>query len=275
MKDSTATQPEGQAETYVDELGRKAGTVYTDWLGHRRVVTAPKFYSDDGKLVVTGHEAIAVWVAHVGEVQEHNRQALASLKPHELGRLETWLRTRTHTTPSVRPLSRPSTGRAPREARNARQRGSRRGARSTSSSSDDPGPDPEPPERRLCQNARCAADISHLHSLREFCDNACKQAAYRDRLTHEHLDELVGTVAAVSCRCAPKGMLVVGGVCFACGRPRGLVTRAWLDDEGVPARSFVATPARADTWRTRPDRKLSAKLRHTRGRWDEPEAVAA
>ena len=231
---STRSGKQDQPETYVDELGRKAGTVYVDTLGHRRVVTAPEHYDDAGNLVATGHEAIAAWVAHGDEVQEQNRQALAPLKPHELARLETWLRTRTRATPPVRPSSRPSTGRAPREASNARHRGSRRGERSTSSSSDDPGPDPEPPARRLCGNQRCQADISHLHTLAEFCDNrgACKQQAYRDRLTAQHLDEVAGTPAVgVSCRCAPAGHIVIGGVCFHCGRPRGTVTRGWLGDD--------------------------------------------
>jgi hypothetical protein len=40
---------------------------------------------------------------------------------------------------------RPSIGRAPRPATNARRRGSRRGHRASSSSPDDPDPEPEPP----------------------------------------------------------------------------------------------------------------------------------
>jgi hypothetical protein len=145
------------------------------------------------------------------------------------------------TSRSVHATPRESSGRT-----NGRVRGSRRGTRSTSSSSDDPGPDPEPPERRLCQNKRCGDDISHLHTLREFCDDACKQQAYRDRLIVEHLDELVGTFAAdrLSCRCVPKRHLVIGGVCFTCGRPRGEITRDWLDDD-MRARSFVSSRAPA------------------------------
>ena len=202
-------------------------------------------YDSDGKLVSTGHAAVAAWMAQAAEAQEHNRRVLAPLEPHELARLEMWLRTRTRATPPMRPRSRTSSGRAPREATNARQRGSRRGERSTSSSSDDPGPDPEPPERRLCENKRCEADITHRPALARYCDDACQQEAYRDRLTHEHLDELNGTVAVgISCKCAPKGHLVIGGMCFSCGHPRGVVTRGWLDDN-MRARSFVSSRAPA------------------------------
>jgi hypothetical protein len=84
---------------------------------------------------------LAAWV---DKMQQHNRQALAQLRPDELARFETWLRTRTSTTPPVRPPSRPVNGRAPRPAANARRRGSRRGQRAASSSSDDPDGEPEP-----------------------------------------------------------------------------------------------------------------------------------
>ena len=99
-----------------------------------------EIYDDDGNLVATGAEATAAWLAHVDKVQEHNRQALAQLRPHELARLDTWLRTRTHTAPPVRPQSRPSNGRAPREARNNRVRGSKRSSvRRSSERSGDSG----------------------------------------------------------------------------------------------------------------------------------------
>lgn len=227
--------------------------------------TAPARTSDPGLV-----ESEAEFAAHLERVNEQNRRALARLKPHELARLKTWLRTRTHDAPPVRPPPTPASGRAPREARNGRVRGSRRSSarRSSERSGDSGDPDEEP--ARVCANARCRADISHLHVLAEYCDNsgACKQAAYRDRQTLEHLDGLAGTVAVgVSCRCTPKGHLVIGGVCFACGKPRGAVTRAWLDDEGVQARSFVTTPAARGAWRLRPDRELSTKLRGTRRDW--------
>src|SRR5829696_1970376 len=93
-----------------------------------------EFYDDDGNLVeATGTEGIAAWVAHVDKVQEHNRQALARLKPHELAKLETWLLPRTSATPPHRPPSRPSAGRAPRPATNGRVRGSKRSSARRSS----------------------------------------------------------------------------------------------------------------------------------------------
>jgi hypothetical protein len=132
-----------------------------------------------------------------------------------------------------------STGRAPREARNDHRRGSRRGGRATSSSSDDPDPEPEPAERR-CENQRCSADVSHLHSLRRYCDDACQQQAYRDRHLVDQLETLAGTTTfRISCRCRPRGEFVVENICFACGRPRGPVTLKWERDPAPPARSFV------------------------------------
>ena len=118
---------------------------------------------------------------------------------------------------------------------NARPRGAGRpkartsSARRSSERSGDSG-DPDEEPVRLCANARCRADISHLHVLAEYCDNggACKQAAYRDRQVLDYLDAVAGTTTtAISCRCEPRGQLVVDGVCFPCGRPRGAVTREW------------------------------------------------
>ncbi len=166
-----------------------------------------------------------------------------------------------------------ATGRAPREARNERRRGSRRGERSSASSSDDPDPDPEPAERRFCENERCQRDISRRHPLARYCDDACQQQAYRDRCLREVLDEISGTFTSVlSCGCDPQRNVLEPGHCYHCGKPRGIITREWVDDGGVPARSFVATrglPQR--DLRVRPDRELSNKLRATRGRWDKPE----
>jgi hypothetical protein len=192
---------------------------------------------DDGTTVV-GAEAIAAMVAHFTEQQEARRTVLRKMPAKVRRDYLTFVRT--GRLPEVR-------ARAPREARNDRPGGSRRSSvrRSSERSGDSGDPDEEP--ARVCANARCRADISHLHPLAEFCDNrgACKQQAYRDRLTHKHLEELVGTVAHdLACGCNPKGHLVIGGVCFHCGRPRGGVTRAWLDD-GLRARPFVSSRAPA------------------------------
>jgi hypothetical protein len=128
------------------------------------VTDQPDGDTDGGEIVVDGPDTIALLKREIDTAQDQNRRALIKLKPHELARFETWLRTRTHTEPPVQPTpARPTNGHAPREARNDRPRGSkRRGERSKSSSSDDPDPEPEPAERRLCGNKRCQADISHL-----------------------------------------------------------------------------------------------------------------
>jgi hypothetical protein len=77
-----------------------------------------------------------------------------------------------------------------------------------------------------------------------------------------------GTIAeGLSCKCEPEHNLVEHEHCLKCGYPRGVVTRGWVTDPAVTARSFVVTPARADTWRLRPDRALSTKLRRTRKDW--------
>jgi hypothetical protein len=81
-------------------------------------------YDDDGHVVADATAEMTQWI---DRMQEDNRRAVAQLKPHELARFETWLRTRTRDAPPVRPPSRPANGHAPREARNDRHRGSRRG----------------------------------------------------------------------------------------------------------------------------------------------------
>jgi hypothetical protein len=212
------------------------------------VTDQPDGDTDGGEIVVDGPDTIALLKREIDTAQDQNRRALIKLKPHELARFETWLRTRTHTEPPVQPTpARPTNGHAPREARNDRPRGSkRRGERSKSSSSDDPDPEPEPAERRLCGNKRCQADISHLRPDARYCDNdgACKQAAYRDRLTVAELDRVQGTVTTkISCRCDPTPELVDEGVCLLCGRQRGPVTLEWERDPAPPARAFATTRA--------------------------------
>jgi hypothetical protein len=176
----------------------------------------------------------------------------------------------------------------PRESHgstNGRVRGSRRTNSSRPNappSSDDPS-DPEPPERRLCQHRLCQADITHLRPVSgprpDFCDRACKQAAYRDRQTIKLLDERSGTIVeGLGCVCDPQRNVLEPGHCHQCGKPRGVITCGWLKDEGVPARSFVTAPG--DTRHVRNHRKRAARLsaentrkRKTREyRWDEPAA---
>lgn len=199
---------------------------------------------DDDTIVVDGPDTIVAMTAWADEVQADYRRALGQLNPAEVARLKAWLLTRTSDQPPTRattPVS-STNGRAPREARNQRRRGSKRGERSKSSSSDDPEPEPE----RRCENPRCGADISHLRSDARYCENggACKQQAYRERLTIKKLDDLAGTVTTeLSCECEPKHGLVDEGVCHPCGRPRGPVTLRWEYDPAPPSRSFVITSA--------------------------------
>lgn len=104
------------------------------------------------------------------QARRHNRRA-SMIRRH--------LNWREHAPQTIHATSdrRPVALAAPRERRECR----------TSSPSragpDDDSESSEPPRRRLCENPRCGADISHLHPLRKYCDNdgACKQAAYRDR----------------------------------------------------------------------------------------------
>jgi len=141
------------------------------------------------------------------------------------------------------PALKPTTLSAPRERRN------RRASSPSRAGPDDDSESSEPAERRFCQNKRCEADISHLPQKAYHCDNggACKQAAYRDRLTTQHLDNLVGTISdEVSCHCDPTGHLVIGGVCFTCGKPRGVVTRAWLTDDGPHPKVAAADEKHSD-----------------------------
>ena len=104
------------------------------------------------------------------------------------------------------------------------------------------GESSEPPARRLCENERCRADISHLHSLAHYCDGGCKQEGYRDRCTRAVLDEKTGTVTSVlSCVCDPQRNTLEPAHCHQCGKPRGIITRGWVDENGVSARVAVVT----------------------------------
>lgn len=211
-----------------------------------------EFYDDDGNLVATGAEATAAWLAHVDRVQEHNRQALAQLRPHELARLETWLRTRTHATPPVRPQSRLSNGRAPREARNNRVRGSKRSRvrRSSERSGDSGSDDGEPPPAREC--AWCGEPIDHLNADARYC--GAKHRVYAQRERDRQLPERVAARAAENgasgrakpCRCWPQHDLVDRNVCVKCGRARGAVVVAWITEaRDLRSRQLVTrAPAR-------------------------------
>ncbi len=216
----------------------------------------PGFHPDDGTFIPEGEDADRAAAAHFDANQEHNRRVLARLKPHELARFETWLRTRTRTTPPTRPQSRPVVcgpleGRAPREARNTRRRGSRRGERATSSSSDDPDSDPEPPARRLC--AYCGKDIpadrgpkatycTKRHADRDRQRRKRQRDRERARLPRvpttadfRRMLELDAETAeklrqVAVCRCNGSHLEFESGECFRCGHwlPQEIIGGAWL-----------------------------------------------
>jgi hypothetical protein len=192
-------------------------------------------YDDDGHVVADATAEMTQWI---DRMQEDNRRAVAQLKPHELARFETWLRTRTRDAPPVRPPSRPANGHAPREARNDRHRGSRRGERAKSSSSDDP--DPEPPSARPCA-CGCGRPRQPGKGQNYFDPVECKRRHARERKrkqrardrsegTERHVERRVkvGVLAALApepCECKPRPGFAMPDpegdlVCCACGRHR-------------------------------------------------------
>jgi hypothetical protein len=252
-------EPPHDDSGWTDHLGRRAGDVYYDRLGHRRVVTPPKFYTDDGTLVATGAEATAAFDAHLDEVQEHNRQVLARLKPHELARFETWLRTRTRVTPPTRPSSRPArsgpvNGRSPREARNDRRRGSRRGQRATSATRDGPDDDGEssepPPGGRLCR-CGCQASLAHKAPQARYLNDTHaatdRQRRKRERDNAPSEDDI--RLASVRCGCKPKRNPLEPGWCHQCGHPRDGVPVAWVP-AGPRSKQLLMRDLARRKWRT-------------------------
>ena len=259
-KRAATAVPQDEQGRHSDGLGRKAGTVYFDALGHRREVTPLKVYDADGHVLATGHEADAALSASIDEVHEHNRQALAQLKPHELARFEAWLRTRTHATPPVRPPSTTATsglatGRAPREARNDRHRGSRRTTGSGSTSSGEDDPEPEPPGARLCAECGQPVEPNSRGRPREYCKGCSTPAARKrrerenDRQHPERVVEREGEIwsLAPECSCGSEAAepdYVLGYYrCIPCGLKRPEPEARLLDYRAgknpLPARSFV------------------------------------
>ena len=77
-----------------------------------------------------------------------------------------------------------------------------------------------------------------------------------------------------SCDCKPQHNVVEHGHCLKCGYTRGVLTRAWVDDQGVAARSFVSTRGRERRdFPVRPNRKLSAKLRATKNEYVDESII--
>jgi hypothetical protein len=234
-----------------------------------------------------GAEAIATFCGAIDAVQEHNRRALATLEPHELARFETWLRTRTRTQPPAQPRApqRPTNGHAPREARNERRRGSRRGERATSSSSDDPGP--EPPAARPCA---CGCGRPRRPEHKYYATDECRKRHARarkrlqrarereqpERVVERRLKRLDVADLPRRCRCSSEAVDLDpenAWICVGCGRPKTLgrlrvnghdahlvEVRGWMRND----RAAVQHPRVAREWRTRPSRRLAAKLRKSK-----------
>jgi len=200
-------------DVWGDGEGRPVGTVYEDSLGHRRVATPPT--TGAKSTVARGHQAIAVFGADCDEKQARRRAVQRRMSPASLKAYERWLVTRGEHEPPpssvvnavARALRSPTrvTGRAPREATNARSRGSRRGQRATSSSSDDPGSDSdssdssdssEPARRRLC--AFCNRELTP--GKRKYCSalhaDRDRQRRKRERDRARALTPKIPTTAA-------------------------------------------------------------------------------
>jgi hypothetical protein len=279
----TATVPardaHGQSNVWRDELGRTAGTVYFDSLGHRRVVTPPEFYDNDDNLVATGDEAVRAFSAMVDEHQAKRGAALRRMPAKVRRDYATYLRT--GRLPEAR-------ARAPREARNDRPRGSRRSSsrrsseRSGDSGSEGGEPEPSPAGRRECEC--CGLPLTGKRPQARYLNDAHRKRAQRqrdrlepDRVAERRLVLLTEAKAPppVRCKCDPKGHLVDGVICVPCGRARGNGGVAWLAGD-IPSRQLsVHQPSRAREWRTRPNRSESARLRSTRRDYIDQSIIKA
>jgi hypothetical protein len=237
-------------------------------------------YDDDGNVVADATAEMTQWI---DRMQEQNRREVAQLKPHELARFETWLRTRTRDAPPVRPPSRPANGHAPREARNDRHRGSRRGERAKSSSSDDP--DPESPAARHCA---CGCGRPRQPGKgRNYFDDECKRRHARerkrnqrardredpDRVVERRLEQFtLAEIEAKPCRCGGLAVPDIDGTptCLACGRRRGPHGRVNSYDTAANAMRnasrpdgeelYLPRPPAPREWRTRPGRKPAREV---------------
>ena len=140
---------------YRDALGRAAGTVYYDSLGHRRVVTAPMFEADNGT-VTYGHEAEAASTAHFEAAQAEHKRVLARLTPSARRAYGTHLRTRCLATPVHAPaIAKPR----PRGAGRPRARTATRSSAKSGDSGTD-SDESEPPRTAPCACGDCDRTVS-------------------------------------------------------------------------------------------------------------------
>ena len=187
------------------------------------------------------------------------------------------------------PVAKPT--RAGRITVAGRARATVRSAAPTRGDPDDP--DPEPPGARTCA-CGCERELRHHRAHAKYFDASCRKRGQRardqenpERVVERRLERLTVADLARKCRCSteavdkdPEG----AWICVACGRARTVTlagvngydvhlveVRSWMRND----RAAVHRPRAPREWRTRPSRKLSAKLGKTRGRWDTPREEVA
>jgi hypothetical protein len=177
-------------------------------------------------------------------------------------------------------------------AKPVRRRGSRRTATTARAGPGD-DPDPEPPGPRSC-GCGCGASIFHLAAQARFLDSTHRKRAQRsrdreqpDRVVERRLERLTIGELTRKCRCSSEAVDIDpegACVCVACGRPRTVAlgavndydahlaeVRGWMRNERAEVRK-VHRHRSARVWRTRPSRKMAAKLRKTRREYQEAAA---
>jgi hypothetical protein len=213
-------------DVWTDGLGRRAGTVYYDALGHRRVVTAPAVYDGDDNLVATGAEAVATFSAIVDAHQIRRRHALRKLGA------------------AARPRAR---------SRGAGRPKVRSSARRSSERSGDSGEEGSEPPGRSCA-CGCGRDITHRAPQAKYLNDTHaaadrqrrKRGRARDwspdvsrrdpylRLDAAELARLRNRIEQ-GCRCNGSHIADPGDRhCLKCGHRRGWSLPVGL---AVPARS--------------------------------------
>jgi hypothetical protein len=166
-----ANPPKGE---WTDSHGRRAGAVYHDPHGRRRVFTPPEFHADDGQ-ITTGHEAVAALCACIdtGKTRTAMKRTTSVRRPRPRG--------------AGRPRVRTAT---------------RSSAKSGDSGSDEPEPSEEGAcscgcnqPRRFCA-CGCRREITHRRAdaktFAASCRQKIKRAADRERLE---------PLAARACQC--------------------------------------------------------------------------
>jgi hypothetical protein len=225
-------------------------------------------------------------VQTVGPTAKERERRRLSRQKHRLSR----------ETPTDR--CRPAGRARPRERRDGRRHS---GSRSSSRGGDsgDDGESEPPAGGRLCQ-CGCQQDISHRAAQARYLNDqhaaADRQRRKRERdevnpnrVVERRLERLTVGDQPRKCRCSTEGVdkdPEGAWICVACGRPRTVAltavnsydarlaeVRGWMRNERAESRQ-VRRHRLPREWRTRPRRKLSAKLRTTRTTRNIEEAAA-